>query len=438
MAHLTLRGAKSVTADLDKLANLVQFKFATLGLPAHIAKDFATKCDVLSDHIDRFAKTLDDESEDTEEEGSEKTAGEVPEFIQASVRRYCEFFLATDGRWYIYHADDDHGDLDDSTAYGPFRSEDEADFYVRNYLSTSGASDTDDSGNRPPPTRSPNGTPLVKIKPQSFGHRYATEWPFEEKKKKASQAKVAVDETGDSVEPAPGNQGFDANDIADETSGPLEILPPADEPWMNGHFTQARFQQLRDKQTTGQIGFKVSASVARIQRLASIIALAQATDRLRAVGVKLASTDAKALVASIGKQVTALDAFFNSEKLASANVLALGSLELTVDEQVTHLASVAKGKLAASEVSALVDFGSQTVLAGLKAAEDEEHEEEGDKEAGEVPEAFKKNWDKGSEDEESDKKSSEMPEFIKDKIEEKEKKDKKTASDGNFGYPLFD
>jgi hypothetical protein len=55
MPKLTKEGAKQVTADLDRLATLFQSHFTTLGLPKHIAKDMALRCDMLSDHIENRA-----------------------------------------------------------------------------------------------------------------------------------------------------------------------------------------------------------------------------------------------------------------------------------------------------------------------------------------------------------------------------------------------
>jgi hypothetical protein len=70
---------------------------------------------------------------------------------------------------------------------------------------------------------------------------------------------AAVDETGLSVEPQPGDEGFDANAIGDEVPGPLEIITPPDEPWMGGHFTQEKFVQLSEKQESGELAAAASA-----------------------------------------------------------------------------------------------------------------------------------------------------------------------------------
>ena len=175
MAKLTRRGAANVTTDLDKIASLFQNRAAALGVPSKIAHDFAYRCDLLSDHIEKYATRL------AAEEGDES-------------------------------AEDEEA-------------------------------------------------------PATAGKR-----------------KAAVDETGTSVEPAPGNQGFDANEIGDEKAGPLEIITPPDEPWMNTHFTQEKFVALTEKQQSGELAANaaagkadpklastsIEASIARLAKLAAV------------------------------------------------------------------------------------------------------------------------------------------------------------------------
>lgn len=55
MARLTKKGAQQVTADLDRIANLVQSEYQTLGIPQPIADDFAKRIDMVSDAIERQA-----------------------------------------------------------------------------------------------------------------------------------------------------------------------------------------------------------------------------------------------------------------------------------------------------------------------------------------------------------------------------------------------
>ena len=46
-------GVRRVTANIDALASLVQHHFASLGIPKAAAIDFATRCDMLSDYLDK-------------------------------------------------------------------------------------------------------------------------------------------------------------------------------------------------------------------------------------------------------------------------------------------------------------------------------------------------------------------------------------------------
>lgn len=55
MATMTKKGARSVTATLDRVAELFQKEWATMGVPEKIATDFALRCDMLSDHMERAA-----------------------------------------------------------------------------------------------------------------------------------------------------------------------------------------------------------------------------------------------------------------------------------------------------------------------------------------------------------------------------------------------
>lgn len=55
MATLTRRGALQVTASLDHVAQIIQQNHAALGIDQKIATDFAYRCDLLSDAIERRA-----------------------------------------------------------------------------------------------------------------------------------------------------------------------------------------------------------------------------------------------------------------------------------------------------------------------------------------------------------------------------------------------
>ena len=186
MAKLTRRGAAHVTTDLDKIANLFQNHATTLGVPDKIASDFAYRCDLLSDHVEKYAQRVAAAQGEAEEDAEGKTA--------------------------------------------------------------------------------------------------------------------AVDETGTSIEPFPGNKGFDANEIGDLKSGPLEIITPPNEPWMNGEFTQEEFMALREKEQSGELAANAAAGKAD-PKLASIEASIARLARFASVGT-LTDTQAEAAV----KKLVDLDA----------------------------------------------------------------------------------------------------------------------------------
>ena len=59
MATLTRRGALQVTASLDHVAQIIQQNHAALGIDQKIATDFAYRCDLLSDAIERRAAAVE-------------------------------------------------------------------------------------------------------------------------------------------------------------------------------------------------------------------------------------------------------------------------------------------------------------------------------------------------------------------------------------------
>tara|TARA_X000000950_G_C13854666_1_gene636059 strand:- start:713 stop:1306 length:594 start_codon:yes stop_codon:yes gene_type:complete len=56
---LSKQAAKAITNDLDKLAQLFEADHAALGVPTNVAKDFAYRCDLLSDFVEKHAAELD-------------------------------------------------------------------------------------------------------------------------------------------------------------------------------------------------------------------------------------------------------------------------------------------------------------------------------------------------------------------------------------------
>ena len=70
----------------------------------------------------------------------------------------------------------------------------------------------------------------------------------------------------------PKSAAFDASTIGEEVPGPIEQLD-SDEPWMDDHFTQERFEELRGAQQAGALGakpyFAPNAKKAAMDRVAS-------------------------------------------------------------------------------------------------------------------------------------------------------------------------
>ncbi len=85
----------------------------------------------------------------------------VEELLIESMQRHCEFYLASDKKWYMELASDEYGEQHESDVYGPFYSRDAAMKHLDQF-SNPGGYGIDDSGERPPPTQSPNGYPVIK------------------------------------------------------------------------------------------------------------------------------------------------------------------------------------------------------------------------------------------------------------------------------------
>ena len=154
MSRLTRQGARNLTAALDNIAQVVQHRAALLGLDKRTATDFAYRCDLLSDAIERTAS---------------------------------------------------------------------ANFPLKN------AADAHGTGN---------------------------------------------DDEGMSVEHGEG--GFDPNLIGDEVPGPLEIIEPPSEPWMDEHFTQEKYHVLGELQQAGELG---PVHLASLLTKAAGILLAQQSEK---------------------------------------------------------------------------------------------------------------------------------------------------------------
>jgi hypothetical protein len=81
---------------------------------------------------------------------------------KASSSRHCSFYKAKDGNWYMELAPNEYGEYEDADTYGPFGSEEAAEKFLDDGFSNPGGWDSDSSGRREVPTKSPNGSPVEK------------------------------------------------------------------------------------------------------------------------------------------------------------------------------------------------------------------------------------------------------------------------------------
>ena len=81
---LTRQGARGLTEAIDRVATCVQDEYTTLGIDPKIAKDFAYRCDLISDavettavHNDPLDKEAVEASDVTAKPGIQDEIGEV-------------------------------------------------------------------------------------------------------------------------------------------------------------------------------------------------------------------------------------------------------------------------------------------------------------------------------------------------------------------------
>ena len=75
---ISKKAAQVVTADLDRLAELMQTEFESLGLPEKVAMDFAYRCDLLSDAIEVTAADYDEANIGKEVSGPHQMDSDEP------------------------------------------------------------------------------------------------------------------------------------------------------------------------------------------------------------------------------------------------------------------------------------------------------------------------------------------------------------------------
>ena len=93
------------------------------------------------------------------EEGLYPELNRSKRILDESMSRYCHFYKAKDGKWYMELANREYAEREDASTYGPFPSMESALEYLENF-SNPGSYSEDDSGEAPVPTKSPNGLPV--------------------------------------------------------------------------------------------------------------------------------------------------------------------------------------------------------------------------------------------------------------------------------------
>lgn len=245
----------------------------------------------------------------------------------------------------------------------------------------------------------------------------------------------------------PKNAQFNPAEIGVGVSGPSEF--DADEPWMKGEFTQQENRELREDQEGGDLGFKVvdgpqagkQASFEVMGRRAAVRQVVAAEKTVHEAALNVAGSKNRSLVAGLTNLAASLMRIQAGIISGTASATKVASVLNTVSKIMPHVAA-AEVEDDEDEVKKVARMISIALKVAKKAEEDEEVVEddedaeveekakkgkkakkadddaEGDtevveddeevevkekgkkgKKAGEVPEAFKKQWDKNKDDE---------------------------------------
>jgi len=169
-----------------------------------------------------------------------------------------------------------------------------------------------------------------------------------ESKKKASFARRA---------------GFDAATIGEEVPGPLEMLD-SDEPWMDDHFTQERFEELRGAHQSGALGakpyFAPNAKKAALEGL-HILAAGPSrgfSDKSKMPSIELDDTTGQ--LAGLVKQLTELQ---QAVAQREAKLKAIAAQELQELEESKDAAAKALKVLTEAMRPALKEHGNYVLKA---------------------------------------------------------------------------
>lgn len=203
-------------------------------------------------------------------------------------------------------------------------------------------------------------------------------------KKSAKRNKRAEDETGKSVSPIPNS--FDPNILGDETNGPLDMVDPIIQPWIEDFYTNIENQELRNLMQSGALNDTAArgtiltknakATLDKMKRraskrTASVSKLSSMENLLKMIHARVSASDlpeVKALAGDIKKQIDAVgkirDTLLLQEATYSVDMTTMEAVSAAVQafsDQLPYLQHVIAGVDSKSPL-ALMEF--QKMVAG--------------------------------------------------------------------------
>ena len=268
---LTRQGARRLTSMLDRIASVIQDHPGVLGINNKIAKDFAYRCDLLSDAIEtRAVQNFPRQASEDCESCGEFADEEFEEFEEAARKNTPPSYAkpdcgpdASSQEWGMkdsrsptyhknydkcYHAVNmkldktakrDSEDFEDCESCGEFADEEFEEAARKN---------------TPPSYAKPDCGPDASS--QEWGMKDSRSPTYHKNYDKCYHAvNRKLDKTANRNRIAGTDRKawFDPATIADEVPGPLEHLDD-DEQWIDDHFTQERFDELQTVQEDGDLG----------------------------------------------------------------------------------------------------------------------------------------------------------------------------------------
>lgn len=174
----------------------------------------------------------------------------------------------------------------------------------------------------------------------------------------------SCDKMSDSIEK---KADFDASNIGKEVGGPLEQID-SDEPWMNGHFTQQNFRDVREFAESGALSCP-EAPKPTPGKQAALADLAKAKVRLRSAFVCSDNASLKDPVKKLAEALTEVEENLEEGKADKEKTAMVID---AVNKVIPHIASSTKEST--SKVAKMINLA--TIVASEK-DEDEEGEDIG-------------------------------------------------------------